>query len=583
VNPGAVPYQHLGGEMAPWQHARRHQAFGRRSRVGGSSTKPKRGPRTRTKRPAEPGPDQQAAPSQLEALKKQARQLAFLLETSQVLTATLDLDRVLQSLMAQIRDHFQVDAVSAALLDEESGDLVFRVAVGDAAAGIIGTRLRPGVGIAGWVVQKGKPALVPVAREDKRFHADTDETTDLETQAVLAVPIVIEGRSIGVIEALNPASGAFDADAQRLLCSVAELAAAAIRNAGLHERVRQAEQRHESLFQESADPVVVLDTGGRILDLNRRAEQLFDGSRKELVGSTLFRLLGQPERSWERALREVSEGQQPSLELVLSSGDEHRSLEAHLARISYGGREAVQWVGHDITERKALEKAREDVTHMVVHDLRNPLASLMGSLQLIRKSLADREDLRLVREIIAVAIRSGERLHRLTDSLLELGRLEAGESEPSRVPLKPAALVREAVEQAQPIALGKRQTISAQVESRLPQVSADPAMVARILANLIDNALKYTPSDGRITISAEKAGNEILFAVSDTGPGIGSRMQKRVFDRFARLERDIGVEGIGLGLAYCRLAVAAHGGRIWVDSEPGEGATFRFTLPLVAK
>ena len=509
--------------------------------------------------------------------------MAFLLETSQVLTATLDLDRVLQSLMAQIRDHFQVDAVSAALLDGESGDLVFRVAVGDAAAGIIGTRLKPGVGIAGWVVQKGKPALVPVAREDKRFHADTNETTDLETRAVLAVPIVIEGRSIGVIEALNPASKAFDADAQRLLCSVAELAAAAIRNAGLHERVRQAERRYESLFHESADPVVVLDTGGRILDLNRRAEQLFDGSRKELLGSTLFKLLGQPERSWQRALREVGEGEQPGLELVLSSGDERRSLEAHLARISYGGREAVQWVGHDITERKGLEKAREDVTHMVVHDLRNPLASMMSSLQLIRKSLADREDLRLVREIIAVAIRSGERLHRLTDSLLELGRLEAGESEPSRVPLKLAALVREAVEQAQPIALGKRQNISAQVESRLPQVLADPAMVARILTNLIDNALKYTPSDGRITVSAEKAGNEILFAVSDTGPGIDSGMQERVFDRFARLERDVGVEGIGLGLAYCRLAVAAHGGRIWVDSEPGEGATFRFTLPLVAK
>jgi two-component system phosphate regulon sensor histidine kinase PhoR len=407
-----------------------------------------------------------------------------------------------------------------------------------------------------------------------------DENSAFETRAVLAVPIEIEGRAIGVIEALNPAAGEFEADAQRVLCSVAELAAAAIRNAGLHERVRQAERRYESLFHESADPVVVLDTGGRILDLNRRAEQLLDGQRDDLVGKGLLRLLGIPEREQERALREAREGKHRTAKLKVQTTDGQRFVDARMARISYGGQEAIQWVGHDVTEQVALERTREDLSHMIVHDLRNPLASMMSSLQLIRKSLADREDLRLVREIIGVAIRSGERLHGLTSSLLELGRLESGEAEPDRVPLDPESLVREAVELAQPIALGKRQTIGVQVEPGLPAVMADPAMIPRVLGNLIDNALKYTPEDGRITISAERAGNEMLFAVSDTGPGIDPEMRERVFDRFARLERANGVEGIGLGLAFSKLAVVAHGGRIWVDSEPGVGATFRFTLPL---
>jgi NtrC-family two-component system sensor histidine kinase KinB len=530
----------------------------------------------------QPGTGQQPPPEGLEPLKKRVRELAFLHETSQVLTATLELDQVLRSLMSQVRDYFQVDAVSAALIDGRTGDLVFRVAVGEAAAGIVGMRLALGQGIAGWVAEQGKPALVPVAREDKRFHEATDERTDFETRSVLAVPVEIEGRTIGVIEALNPASGAFDAEAERLLCTVAELAAAAIRNAGLHERVRQAERRYESLFHESADPVVVLDPAGRILDLNRRAEELLDSSRDDVVGSDLLVLLGLPERQRDRALREAREGERPFTRLKVPTGDRHRFLEARMARISYGGQQAIQWVGHDVTEQVALERTRDDLTHMIVHDLRNPLASMMSSLQLIRKSLADREDLRLVREIIAVAIRSGERLHGLTESLLELGRLESGEAEPDRLPLDPEKLVREAVEVAQPIALGKRQTIGVQVEPGLPAVMADPAMIARVLGNLIDNALKYTPEEGRVTISAERAANEILFAVSDTGPGIDPEMHERVFERFARLGRVDGVGGIGLGLAFCKLAVGAHGGRIWVDSEPGIGATFRFTLPLSA-
>jgi PAS domain S-box-containing protein len=534
--------------------------------------------RNRTAKRATEGKESTA--NEPEPLKKQVRELAFLHETSQVLTATLDLDQVLQSLMSQGRDYFQVDAVSAALVDGRTGELVFRVAVGEVASGIVGMRLARGQGIAGWVVEKGQPALVPVAREDKRFHEAVDENSAFETHAVLAVPIEIEGRAIGVIEALNPAAGEFDADAQRVLCSVAELAAAAIRNAGLHERVRQAERRYESLFHESADPVVVLDTGGRILDLNRRAEQLLDGQRDDLVGKGLLRLLGIPEREQERALREAREGKHRTAKLKVQTTDGQRFVDARMARISYGGQEAIQWVGHDVTEQVALERTREDLSHMIVHDLRNPLASMMSSLQLIRKSLADREDLRLVREIIGVAIRSGERLHGLTSSLLELGRLESGEAEPDRVPLDPESLVREAVELAQPIALGKRQTIGVQVEPGLPAVMADPAMIPRVLGNLIDNALKYTPEDGRITISAERAGNEMLFAVSDTGPGIDPEMRERVFDRFARLERANGVEGIGLGLAFSKLAVVAHGGRIWVDSEPGVGATFRFTLPL---
>jgi signal transduction histidine kinase len=114
----------------------------------------------------------------------------------------------------------------------------------------------------------------------------------------------------------------------------------------------------------------------------------------------------------------------------------------------------------------------------------------------------------------------------------------------------------------------------------LPEVEADMDMIHRVLINLLENAIKYTPADGRITISARKEEEHVLIEVSDSGPGIATSDQQRIFEKYARIRRGSRSKGIGLGLAFCRLAVEAHGGKIWVESEPGQGSSFLFTLPL---
>lgn len=519
---------------------------------------------------------------QIEVMRKRLRELTFLHQTSQVLTATLDLDSVLQSLMVQVRDYFQVEATSVALLDEERGELIFRVAVGEVASEVVGLRLAPGQGVAGWVVQTGKPVLVPLAHADARFYRGIDDRTGFYTRAVLAVPIKVAGRAMGVIEALNPATGVFDEDAQRLLPAVADLAAVAIRNAELYERARQAERRYESLFNESTDPVIVLDLEGRILDLNPRAVEMLECSREQLLGADPCNLFGMPREAYRAALRQVREGKRLSLEMAIQPGEETRILETHIARIDYGGREAIQWIGHDISERVALERMRDDLTHMIVHDLRNPLGSIMSSLQLIRTAFVEHDETLPMMQLLRIALRSGQKLYRLIDSLLDLGRLEAGEMELKKTPVSPESLVQEAIEQIQPLALNRGQTLAVRVVPGLPRVLADRNMILRVLTNLLDNAVKFAPQEGHITLSVERAGEDLLFVVSDTGPGIPPEYRQRIFDRFARLESAEGLKGSGLGLAFCKLAVEAHGGRIWVESEPGHGATFYFTLPLEA-
>jgi signal transduction histidine kinase len=186
-------------------------------------------------------------------------------------------------------------------------------------------------------------------------------------------------------------------------------------------------------------------------------------------------------------------------------------------------------------------------------------------------------------KLIGIAIRSGQKLYRLIDSLLDLGRLEAGETELNKTLISPKSLVCEAIEQIQPLTLNRGQSLTAQVPPGLPELSADGDLILRVLTNLLDNAVKFTPKEGRITLSVEQTEKEILFAVSDTGPGIPPEYRLRIFDRFARLESIEGLKGTGLGLTLCKLAVETHGGHIWVESKVGHGATFYFTLPLEAE
>jgi NtrC-family two-component system sensor histidine kinase KinB len=517
---------------------------------------------------------------QVEAMQKRLRELSFLHETSQVLTATLDLDSVLHTLMAQVRDYFRVEAVSVALLDEETETLVFRVAVGVAADEVVGLRMSLGQGIAGSVVESGEPLLVPDVEADERFYVGVDEQTGFVTRAILAVPIERESHVIGVIEAINPTAGTFDEKDQSLLCDLASLAAVAIHNADLYDRARQAERRYESLFDEGSDPVLVLDPQGKVLDINRRALEMFGRSRETTVGTALPDLLGITPGECQTCIQQALEGQHSTLGVKLSSPSGVRTLDAHLVRIEYGDREAIQWVGHDITEQVDLEQMREDLTHMVIHDLRNPLGSIMGSLQLIHTAFVEHDETLPVTKLLQIALRSGQKLYLLIDSLLDLGRLEAPDAELNKVSMSIDSVVQEAVDQIEPFALNKRLTVSTELASGLPVMFADRDLVLRVITNLLDNAVKFTRREGRVTVRVEQSGDEVLFTVSDTGIGIPPEYRHRIFDRFLRLDNEEGVKGTGLGLAFCKLAVEAHGGRIWVESEEGQGSQFKFTMPV---
>jgi NtrC-family two-component system sensor histidine kinase KinB len=513
-------------------------------------------------------------------IRRRLSEVAFLYETGQALTASLELEDVLHSLMNNVRQHFHLEAASVALVDEETGELVFRVAAGAAAGEVSGMRLQPGQGIAGWVAQSGQPAVVPAARDDARFYNGVDRVTGFSTHALIAVPIKFGQETIGVIEAINPLEGRVGEEDIGLLMNVAALAASAIQNARLFTRARDAEQRYASLFENSADPIVITDASGLITDANRMLCEMLGYAKEELLDREIATLHKDSEATRERLARALG-GESIFCNVEALARDGSRiPFEVRATRVFHGARPYVQWVCHDMTERLELERVRQDLTHMIIHDLRNPLSSMISSLELIHTAMMDKTITIPVDELFHVAQRSGEKLYMLIDSILDLARLESGQTDLSYGKVDVASMVQEVIDQSQPVAAARDLGLCGDVPTGLPPLWGDRDLLQRVLVNLVDNALKFTPSHGEIRIEVSQADPKmLLFAVSDTGPGIPPQHHERIFDRFSRAGRGE-IRGTGLGLALCKLGVEAHGGRIWVESEPGLGATFKFVLPV---
>jgi PAS domain S-box-containing protein len=326
-----------------------------------------------------------------------------------------------------------------------------------------------------------------------------------------------------------------------------------------------------------------MDFDATILDLNQQAVELLGQSVTELIGSPWATLLDDHSTAYEEAIRSLRESRQAHLEMSVPSDGGLRTLEAHMTVIDYEEGEAIQWIGHDITEQTELARMRDDLMHMIVHDLRNPLSNIVSSLQMMYTAFVEKDETLPMIEVLQVAMRSSKRLRRLIDSLLDIRQLEEGKADLDRIAVPPKTLASEAIELVRPIVEKKRQQLNVEIPTGLPLVWVDRDMIIRVLTNLLDNAAKFTRTRGALGLKIEETEEELLFAVSDTGPGISPESQEHIFRRFQRLESAKGTKGTGLGLSFCKLAVEAHGGRIWVDSKPDEGSRFTFSLPLEAR
>jgi PAS domain S-box-containing protein len=509
---------------------------------------------------------------------RQARIMTALADGAAAFNSSLDLHEVWQRVLNQTIQALQVETTVLGLVDGPERRIVFRAAAGQNAGNIIDRHIRGGQGLVGQVVREGRGIIIANAAEDERF-TEIDGFSGINAHAIAIVPIQAQGRILGVLEAINPVAHGFDPDALTVMMGIGSLAGASISNAELFERLQNAHQRYRELFEESINPILITDWGGRVTEANRQAERLSGFTADELRYMSIDRL---HEVNWNKVgmkFEKLVDQDAATYESVLLKPDGDKvPIVIYARRVEFEDADSIQWTVHDITERKELDALREDLTSMIYHDLRSPLGNIVSSLGLLAGMVGEDE---AAGSIVKVAAHSTDRIQRLVDSLLDINRLESGQSIADQSEARAEDLIRVAVNDVEPSAAGRRQTVEINITEPLPVIWMDAAMIRRVLINLLENAIKYSKSDTRIEIGAKKDGESVQFWVQDQGPGIPPADQKRVFDKFARIKAGRHrPSGLGIGLAFCRTAVQAHGGNIWIESEEGKGARFLFTLPV---
>lgn len=437
--------------------------------------------------------------------------------------------------------------------------------------------------------------------------------------AWLGVPLRSTEHTIGVLGVQRmPPQGSFSRWSREVLLAVGGQASAAIQNARLYsetvrlynltdEALAQRLKQLNALLNTMQEGVLMVDTNGRIVLVNTFAAQLLGEPARSLLNQPLddskaSAALGYAPVELADLLQLLCQKQIPeSLRITFET---NFSYDDKLVRFLERSEEAViakegQIIGwlmlfRDVTEEYELAEQRTDLTRMIVHDLRNPVTTFISNMYLVDSLLPvdeppqmDTHQVRAVQTAVANARQSSYDMLDMVDSLMDINRMEAGQVTIEVDGINLVRIGEKVVSRLQVLAAQRHITLEFTAESDLPAVWADEDMIRRVLVNIIDNAIKFTPEGGHVSCeivtepareSTHEPGARCI--INDSGPGIPAEDKDKIFDRYMRTNRGgARVRGTGLGLTFCKLAVVAHNGRIWVEDAPGGGSQFVFTLP----
>jgi PAS domain S-box-containing protein len=528
-------------------------------------------------------------------LLRRTRELSALLAVAEVATQSLNTDRILNDTLDKSLQVLGFKLGYIRILDIKAGGLVVRVARGLSSPEFIDNTISlnsPHRSVSKIVFETRQPYISYDVRRDPVFRHGFMAQEGLKSAAF--VPIMSKkDEPLGLMMVGGSKFHEFSEREMNLLQTFGSHLGSALENAQLYDEVNKGKRYIENLLENAGDAIVSTDLEDRILTWNRGAEIIMGYSKAEVIGQHLS-ILVPPDRFHEleemRAKVEIS-GALRGIEVrskKKNGGIIYLSLSISPIREVGGKIVGFLRVAKDVTEKrryerrlKELDKMKSDFVSNVSHELRTPLTSIKGSVDNMLDGLTGSLNEKQVRYLARIKSNS-DRLSRLINDLLDLSRIESGRVEVRSTTLSLTALAEEVAEHLRSLAAEKLITI--EVPSTNPQVTAwaDRDKVTQILINLIGNAVKFTPQNGKVTVALEKNGDDyVQISVDDTGPGILPEEKNKIFSKFYQLA-DVDKQkpkGSGLGLAISKALVEMHGGRIWVESEVGKGSTFSFTLP----
>lgn len=518
----------------------------------------------------------------------QLRQRDYLLEISRAMTSRLDLESLLELTLTSAVEILRGQAGLIVLIDPE-GVLQVRASYG------LPTNLfrffQPL-----WADLPGLRDLHDRGELSSRWRIPDLQmrlgmvaaAAGLALSQVVALPLVIEDELIGAIYIFRMRGGAFSGSDRALLAAFADQAAIAVRNAELYQQVSDERQALSTIIENSAEGIMILDAGGQVQVFNRALAHMTGWPAEEALGRPASEVLvlqnrqGQPVSLPQPARQRVSAAESRTYaegDIVRRSGPPITVGITATPLYDEGGQLARAILNVvDITRFRQAEELKSTFVSVVSHELKTPVALIKGYAETLLREDAD-WDRETMQESLGVIAEEADHLTHLIDSLLEASRIQAGglKLEPTDVHLP--RLVEKVVDGFR--TQTQIHTFELDFPDDFPTVWGDPERLREVLSNLVSNAVKYSPDGGTIWTGGRVDGRGVTVYVADQGIGIPPEEQGRIFDRFHRVETGLHrrTEGTGLGLYLVKAIVEAHGGRVWVESAPGRGSIFMFTLP----
>lgn len=527
-----------------------------------------------------------------ELIDERMKEQATLLETSTAVVSSLDLRTVLERILEQASRLLDARMSAIIGLDKEAG--VFRIRASRGLSSKFAAQL---------TIQPTEPSSVTMralhSREPIQV-SDTETDPSYKPQrpraraegyrAILAVPLNTQYAPPTALLVFHPKPHVFSHNEIQLLASFGNQATMAIENAVLYERsdmrLQEQTRRLEALIQSLQDGLILSDLEGAVVYANRRIGELANLTPEELSGAPIDLILSriidkapEPEsvrQDIDNFLKHKS-SQRADFSLLVLGRTFHVRLDTFNVTDMRDIPIGRGLILHDITADYELDRMKSSLVSTVSHELRTPLAAIKGYASTL---LADdvEWDRKSQREFLSIISDETDRLTSLVNNLLDLSRIEAGSLMLSRDECDIEDIIHKAARLAQ---LQSGNKLEVRLEADLPKLYADRPRLETILRNLIENSVKYAGERAKITVDVKRKGNQIVFRVSDNGPGIPPEEGQRIFESFYQINASLAriSSGAGLGLAICQGFVRAHGGEIWVEDKK-RGAHIAFSIPL---
>jgi PAS domain S-box-containing protein len=534
-------------------------------------------------------------------IRQYAADLSTLYTVARTISRSLVLEDVLSEILQSALTALGFDAGMVSLTDPRDGHLYLAAERGLPLT--MSDRLRrEGVEetLCAYVFRQGQSMTIGDIEQEsplvRRLEQDAPAAVHMMRavglRAYSGIALLHQDRLLGALGLFTHQSRTLSVEDEALQVAIGQQIATAITNARLFQTIEDERSRLQALIESSRDGIILVGADHRMLVVNAPAIDF-------------LHLPGQPKDWVNRPIQDAVDALEPQ------AARAKKAFLAEVDRVRTGGESLgeseceippreIRMMGlpvmagatllgrllvlRDVTEERLLEKMREDLVHAMVHDLRNPLTAIYGALTFLNDAVANALS-PLQRQLWGIAQDNTKGMLKLVQAILEISRLESRQMLLDHTLVSLADLVANVLALQSPLASDKDLHLGSDVPPDLPPAWADAGLIERVLQNLVDNAIKFTPSGGVVRVAAQvdtddTGRSRILVSVSDTGPGIPLKLQERLFQKFVTGEQR--GRGSGLGLAFCRMVIEAHDERLWVADTSENGTTFSFTLPLPA-